>query len=345
VLILDEPTSSLDLAEVQQLFKVIRKLKSEGIGILFVTHFIDQVYEITDSITVLRNGRFVGEYETEKLARLDLIAHMLGKRPEEFREEQVQHVDKNERQINGDGELLRVEDVERKGSMNPFTLSVRKGEILGLAGLLGSGRTETARLLFGIDRSSHGRIFFKDEEVTLTSPRKAIDFKFGFCPEDRKKEGLVTDLSVRENIILALQARTGIFKPLSKKQQEDVADRYIELLRIKTPSRAQAVKNLSGGNQQKVVVSKWLATHPSILIMDEPTRGIDVGSKGQIYSLLNKLADSGMGILMISSEIPEILEMSDRILIMSGGEITAELPHQEATQDTILHYATLKTAE
>lgn len=336
VLVLDEPTSSLDLAEVRQLFRVIRKLKSEGMGVLFVTHFIDQVYEITDRITVLRNGRFVGEYETANLSRLDLIAHMLGKQPEEYQRDQGDDEGERQKGSSGQRELLRVEKLERKGAMNPFSLSFRQGEILGLAGLLGSGRTETARLLFGIDRSSDGRIFFNDSEVSLTSPRKAIDLQFGFCPEDRKREGLVTELSVRDNIILALQARTGIFKPLSTKQQEEIADLYIDLLRIKTPSRAQAVKNLSGGNQQKVIIARWLATRPIFLILDEPTRGIDVGARAEIEKLILQLRDDGMAILFISSELEEVVRCSDRIAVLRDRNFLCELEGGEMDEGNIM---------
>ena len=336
VLILDEPTSSLDLAEVKQLFKVIRKLKAEGIAIIFVSHFLDQIYEITDRITVLRNGRFIGEYETKKLGRIDLISHMLGKRPEQFQSAGKAVSQSRKGAHKEQRELFRVENFSRKGSMNPFSLTIHQAEILGLAGLLDSGRTEIARLLFGIDKSSSGKAYLHEKEVSLSSPRKAIDYHFAFCPEDRKKEGLVTDLSVRENIILALQARTGVFKPLSAKQQAKIADKYIELLQIKTPSQNQAVKNLSGGNQQKVIIARWLATDPTFLLLDEPTRGIDIGARAEIEKLIVQLRDDGMAILLISSELEEVVKSSDRIAVLRDRHILGELKGAEMEEGNIM---------
>ncbi len=343
VLILDEPTSSLDLAEVKQLFKVIRKLKNDGIGILFVTHFLDQVYEITDRITVLRNGKFIGEYETAKLPRLELIAHMLGKNLDEFTLEQQKEL-KTKKKASDSDDFLRVENLQKKGAMNPFSLEIRRGEVMGLAGLLGSGRTETARLLFGIDKHSGGSLFLDGHEIAISSPKKAIDQNFAFCPEDRKVEGLITELSVRENIILALQARTGVLKPLSPKQQEELADKYIELLQIKTPSRNQSVKNLSGGNQQKVIIARWLATDPVFLILDEPTRGIDVGAKSEIEKLILQLRDEGMAILFISSELEEVVTCSDKIAVLRDRNIIGELNGEEMEVGNIMRVIAEKEA-
>jgi monosaccharide-transporting ATPase len=324
VLILDEPTSSLDLAEVAQLFKVIRKLKEDGIGILFVTHFINQVYAITDRITVLRNGAFIGEFETQKLPRIELIAHMLGKDPETFSLEQTAGKTQQEKTKTGQT-LLEAKQLERKGSMTAFDLTINKGEVLGLAGLLGSGRTETARLLFGIDRSTGGTIMLEGEETAISSPRKAISHLFAFCPENRKEEGIIEDLTVRENIILALQARRGIFRALSGRRQSEIADKYIKLLDIKTPSDAQAVKNLSGGNQQKVIIARWLATDPRFLILDEPTRGIDVGAKAEIQKLILGLSADGLAILFISSELEEVIACCDRIAVLRDRKVLSEL--------------------
>ena len=335
VLILDEPTSSLDLAEVAQLFKVIRKLKEDGIGILFVTHFIDQVYEITDRITVLRNGAFIGEYETKKLPRIELIAHMLGKDPKTFSLEQTAGKTHQEK-TNTDETLLEIKKLERKGSMTAFDLNINKGEVLGLAGLLGSGRTETARLLFGIDRSSGGTIMLEGQETVISSPRKAISHLFAFCPENRKEEGIIEDLTVRENIILALQARQGIFRPLSGKRQGEIADKYIELLDIKTPSDSQAVKNLSGGNQQKVIIARWLATEPRFLILDEPTRGIDVGAKAEIQKLILGLSEDGLAILFISSELEEVIACCDRIAVLRDRKILSELSGEDKEEANIM---------
>jgi galactofuranose transport system ATP-binding protein len=345
VLILDEPTSSLDLAEVEQLFKVIRRLKDEGIGILFVTHFIDQVYEITDRITVLRNGAFIGEYETKKLPRIELIAHMLGKDLEVFSREQ-QTAAKQGRKVKADGKpLLEIRGLERKGSMSAFDLTINKGEVLGLAGLLGSGRTETARLLFGIDRASSGTIKLDGEEVSISSPRKAIEHLFAFCPENRKEEGIIEDLTIRENIILALQARLGIFRALSRRKQSEIADRYIELLDIKTPSASQMVKNLSGGNQQKVIIARWLATDPRFLILDEPTRGIDIGAKAEIERLITGLSEDGIAILFISSELEEVIECCDRIAVLRDRAILTKLSGEGMEEANIMRVIADKDVE
>jgi monosaccharide-transporting ATPase len=345
VLILDEPTSSLDLAEVEQLFKVIRRLKDEGIGILFVTHFIDQVYEITDRITVLRNGAFIGEYETKKLPRIELIAHMLGKDPDVFSREQQAAATEGRKEKTSVEPLLEIRDLGRKGSMSAFNLTINKGEVLGLAGLLGSGRSETARLLFGIDRASSGTISLDGEEVNISSPRKAIDHLFAFCPENRKEEGIIEDLTIRENIILALQARLGIFRALSGRRQNEIADRYIELLSIKTPSSSQMVKNLSGGNQQKVIIARWLATDPRFLILDEPTRGIDVGAKAEIEKLIVGLSEEGIAILFISSELDEVIDCSDRIAVLRDRTILTELSGEGLEEANIMRVIAGKEVE
>jgi len=336
VLILDEPTSSLDLAEVAQLFKVVRRLKEDGMGILFITHFIDQVYEITDRITVLRNGTFIGEYETKALPRIELIASMLGKDLAAFSREQEGAVKKEQSTKEPTRTLLEVESLEKKGSMSPFSLTINQGEVLGLAGLLGSGRSETARLLFGIDRASAGTIRLDGVEVNISSPRRAIAHLFAFCPENRKEEGIIEDLSIRENIILALQARLGIFRALPLSRQHEIADRYIKLLSIKTPSSSQAVKNLSGGNQQKVIIARWLATDPRFLILDEPTRGIDVGAKAEIEKLILQLSDDGLAILFISSELEEVINCSDRIAVLRDRNILVELSGEEMEVSTIM---------
>ncbi len=336
VLILDEPTSSLDLAEVAQLFKVIRRLKEEDMGILFITHFIDQVYQITDRITVLRNGAFIGEFKTESLPRIELIAHMLGKDPAAFSQEQEGAATQERRKKTTADRLLEVRGLEKKGSMSAFSFSINRGEVLGLAGLLGSGRSETARLLFGIDRATGGTIHLDGEQVNISSPRKAIDHLFAFCPENRKEEGIIEDLSIRENIVLALQARLGIFRALSWKRQNEIAERYIELLSIKTPSTSQMVKNLSGGNQQKVIIARWLATDPRFLILDEPTRGIDVGAKAEIQKLIIRLSEDGLAILFISSELEEVINCSDRIAVLRDRNILTELTGEEMDVATIM---------
>jgi len=335
VLILDEPTSSLDTPEVEQLFSVIRKLKDEGMAILFVTHFIDQVYQISDRITVLRNGELVGEYQTAELPRVELVARMLGRQLAEFETEEKKAVTNGEQAEHK--VFFQVRGIERKGVISAFDLDIREGEVLGLAGLLGSGRTEMARLLFGIDKAHAGKAELDGAEVAISSPRKAIAQQFGYCPEDRKEEGIIPDLTVRENIILALQASRGAFNILSKKQQVEIADKYIEALEIKTPSADQLAKNLSGGNQQKVIVARWLASNPRFLILDEPTRGIDVGTKAEIQRLIIDLSHEGMAILFISSELEEVVRCSDRVVVLRDRKKLAELVGEQIEEDQIMH--------
>ena len=336
VLILDEPTSSLDAAEVKRLFTVLRKLKQEGMAILFVTHFIDQAFEITDRISVLRNGKLVGWYETANLSRLELIAKMLGRDVSEF---EIDADAQAPRRAVGNGNVFfEVRGMERKGSMSAFDLDINKGEVHGLAGLLGSGRTEVARLLFGIDRAQSGTTRLKGREVAITTPRKAIGYYFAFCPEDRKTEGLIPDLTLRENIILAIQARTGVFRTIPRKMQDEIVDKYIKALDIKTPGSEQIVSNLSGGNQQKVIIARWLASDPEFLILDEPTRGIDVGAKAEIEKLIVNLSrEQGMAILFISSELEEVIRCSDRVTVLRDRKKLAELTENHIDEKTIMH--------
>ncbi len=334
ILILDEPTSSLDAAETERLFGVLRKLKSQGIGILFVTHFLGQVYEISDTITVLRNGRLVGEKPVEELPRLKLIEMMLGKSVESLNGA----AKTNTRACEPGTEkcFLRAEGLARKGAMHPFDLEIRKGEVLGLAGLLGSGRTETARLLFGVDKAQQGKLFINGVPEALNTPRKAIAHHFGLCPEDRKSEGIIEDLTVRENIILALQARSGTFRKLPPKRQTEIVDNYVKKLDIKASSLDQKVGDLSGGNQQKVIIARWLASNPEFLILDEPTRGIDVGAKAEIEKLIVELSRTGMAVLFISSELEEIIACSDRVAVLSDREIVAEISGDDIEEAKIM---------
>jgi monosaccharide-transporting ATPase len=336
VLILDEPTSSLDSAEVAQLFAVMRKLRQDGMAILFITHFINQAYEITDRITVLRNGELVGQFETAELPRIELIAKMLGRDVSEFEGENGVE---DGGQSGGEKEVFyQVRGMERKGSISAFDLDICKGEVLGLAGLLGSGRTEIARLLFGIDRLQKGITRLNGREVAITSPRKAIGYFFGLCPEDRKTEGIISDLTVRENIILAIQARDGIFKTIPRKKQDEIVDTYVKALDIKTPGSEQTVNNLSGGNQQKVIIARWLASNPEFLILDEPTRGIDVGAKAEIEKLIVLLSrEEGMAILFISSELEEVIRCSDRVAVLRDRKKLAELTGDQIEGGTIMH--------
>ncbi len=333
VLILDEPTSSLDAQEVQTLFSVIRALKQKGIGILLITHFLDQVYEISDRITVLRNGQKAGEHLTADLPRMKLISEMLGK---ELTEE-LSKEDEPRSRIEADREVfVQVSDFARRGVMQPFSLNVRKGEIVGLAGLLGSGRTETAQLIFGIMKSEQGECRVKNTRVNLNSPRDAIRQGFALCPEDRKVEGIIGELSVRENIILALQAKMGWFKYLSRKRQEDLALEMINALRIVTPDSQKPVKELSGGNQQKVILARWLVSNPEFLILDEPTRGIDVGAHAEIINIIKRLCREGMALLVISSELAEVVDYSDRIMVLRDRKLIAELEHNQISQAAIM---------
>jgi simple sugar transport system ATP-binding protein len=314
VLVLDEPTSSLTAHETAQLFRVMRKLKGEGIAIVFITHFLDQVYEVSDRVTVLRNGALVGMYETAGLPRLTLITLMLGRSLTEL-DEIVRHKIETSLHI-GTEALLEAEGVGLVGSIAPFDLVLHAGEVVGLAGLLGSGRTEMAQLLFGIDQPTAGSLTMDGKPVRKFSPIGSIERGVALCPEDRKAEGIVADLTVRENIIMAMQASRGWFRHLGTSDQYEIAEKYIKLLNIATPSADQPVKNLSGGNQQKVILARWLATNPRLLILDEPTRGIDVGTKADIQKLVLSLADEGKSCMFISSELEEVLRTSHRIVVL-----------------------------
>ncbi|MGV8981342.1 sugar ABC transporter ATP-binding protein [Clostridium sp.] len=334
ILILDEPTSSLDINEVKELFKAMRKLKDEGMSIVFVTHFLDQVYQISDRITVLRNGKFIGTYEAEKLSRIDLISKMVGK---EFND--IENTNKKSGKASFkviEGDFVKTRKLGKRGTIEPFDIDIKPGEILGFAGLLGSGRTETAKVIFGIDKSDHGTINIRGKEYSYIYPLKAIQEGFGFCPEDRKVEGIVGELSIRENIILALQSSMGIFKYLPMKKQQEISKKYVQLLKIVTPSIERRIDNLSGGNQQKVILARWLATNPQLLILDEPTRGIDVGAKGEIMKLVMKLASEGMTIIFISSELQEMVRCCDRVLILRDRMIIRELIGEDIQENTIM---------
>jgi simple sugar transport system ATP-binding protein len=328
ILILDEPTSSLDKHETDQLFAVLRKLKSEGMAIIFITHFLDQVYEVSDRITVLRNGVLVGSYDTAKLSRLELITKMIGRSLTEL-EDMTRIKQESSQRIKGEV-LLEAKGLGRAGSIEPFNLELRGGEVVGLAGLLGSGRTEIAQLLFGVDKPDTGSMTMEGQQVKNYSPISSISRGVALCPEDRKNSGIIGELSVRENIILAMQANLGWFKYLRTQEQYEIAEKYIKLLNIATPSADQPVKNLSGGNQQKVILARWLATNPKLLIMDEPTRGIDVGAKAEIQKLVLSLAEEGMACMFISSELEEILRTSHRIAVIRERKKVAEFSGEVA---------------
>ncbi len=321
LLILDEPTASLDEKEVADLFAVMRRLKGEGLGIIFVTHFLDQVYAITDRITVLRNGALVGEYLTAELPRLKLVSRMIGR---EVHDNAPRSADL--KAVADSAEcIVETKGLTRRGAINPIDLTIRKGEVTGLAGLLGSGRSETARLIFGIDSADAGEIHVKGKHARMASPREAIAHGFAFCSEDRKIEGIFPNLSVRENLIFALQAKKGAWKTLSHEEQMTLCNHYITALRIKTASTETAIRNLSGGNQQKVLLARWLATQPELIILDEPTRGIDIGARAEIEQLIHKLRADGIAVLLISSEIEEIVRNSTRVVVLRERRKTCEI--------------------
>lgn len=322
ILILDEPTSSLDAVETQQLFMVMRKLREQGVGIIFITHFIGQVYEVSDRISVLRNGRLVGTFDTASLSRLELISKMIGRSLDEL--DEMSKVKLESRKFIESEPILEAKGLTRLNAIHDFDIEMHTGEVVGLAGLLGSGRTETAGLLFGSERPDSGAVVVNGEVVQDYTPLGSIKRGVALCPEDRKAAGIVDDLTVRENIVLAIQANNGWFKYLTPQEQYAIADRYIELLNIVTPSPDQPVKNLSGGNQQKVILARWLATNPKILILDEPTRGIDVGTKAEIQKLVLSLAEEGKACLFISSELEEVLRVSHRIAVLRERQKVAE---------------------
>jgi len=330
VLILDEPTSSLDDNEVEKLFALMRRLRGEGVGIVFVTHFLEQVYAVCDRITVLRNGHLVGEYPIAELPRVKLIAAMMGKDFDDLASI------KPEGGIKVSGEqLIDAKGISHAGKIKPFDLELKRGEVIGLTGLLGSGRSELARSIYGADKAQTGTLKVKGKDAKINHPIEAMHMGMGLLPDDRKAEGIIGDLSVRENIILAMQAKRGIINQIPMKEQEEIADKFIEMLQIKTASRETLVKQLSGGNQQKVIIARWLATDPDFLILDEPTRGIDVGTKTEIQKLVIKLAQEGKGIMFISSEIEEMLRTCNRLAVLRDGEKVGELSG-DMTQEQVM---------
>ena len=329
--ILDEPTSSLDDHEVEKLFTLMRQLKEKGVAIVFVTHFLEQVYAVCDRITVLRNGKLVGEYPIEELPRVRLVAAMMGKDFDDLaavKTEQAKDFSKEPLFIDAKG-------LSHKGKIKPFDLQIHKGEVVGLTGLLGSGRSELARVIYGADKNQTGELKVAGKEVKINAPIDAMNLGMGLLPDDRKAEGIIGDLSVRENIILALQAKRGIFKLLPMSKQIEIADKYIELLQIKTANRETLIKQLSGGNQQKVILARWLATDPEFLILDEPTRGIDVGTKTEIQKLVIQLAEEGKSLIFISSEIEEMLRTCSKLVVLRDGEKVGEIT-DNLTQEHVM---------
>ncbi|HWT73179.1 MAG TPA: sugar ABC transporter ATP-binding protein [Mobilitalea sp.] len=334
VLILDEPTSSLDEQEVAKLFTLMRELGGRGVGIIFVTHFLDQVYELCDRITVLRGGELVGEYQIKDLPRVELVAKMMGKELGDLAD-----IHNEAQPDSGDSKevIIETEGLSSISGIKPFNFNAYKGEVTGFAGLLGSGRSECVRAIFGADKVMKGKLRIKGEYVNITAPIKAMKKGIGYLSEDRKRDGIIGDLSVRENIILALQVMRGFFRPFTKAQAQAFADEYISLLGIKTASADTPINSLSGGNQQKVILARWLLTHPEYLILDEPTRGIDIGTKVEIQKLVLKLAAEGMSITFISSEIDEMLRTCSRLVIMRDLYVVGELKGDDMTQDKIMY--------
>ncbi|MGN0750469.1 MAG: sugar ABC transporter ATP-binding protein [Treponema sp.] len=332
VLILDEPTSSLDEREVALLFELMRDLKSRGVGIIFITHFLDQVYEICDRITVLRNGELVGEYEIKDMPQVELVSAMLGKAIDDIsrlREERGKYSGKVEIVYEAEG-LSSIEGVK------PFDFAINKGEVNGFTGLLGSGRSESVRAIFAADRVTSGKVKVNGNEVKISKPKDAMECGIGYLPEDRKGDGIIQDLSVRDNLILAQQVLKGFWHPFKKAEAEKIADEYIKLLQVKTASQETPIKSLSGGNQQKVILARWLLTHPQYLILDEPTRGIDVGTKTEIQKQVLKLSKEGVAVTFISSEIQEMLNVCTRLVVMKDRNIVGELKDEQLTQSNIM---------
>ena len=332
ILILDEPTSSLSEKETEKLFEIMRNLRDTGISIIFISHFLEQIYTICDRITVLRDGSYIGEYEVKSLPRIELISKMMGK---EVKEDEIEaNAVKSKPK---DQKFIETSHLTVPGKVKDLSLNIREGEVIGLAGLLGSGRTEIAEALFGLTQKSEGSIKVEGLEITVKNPMDMMQRRVAFCPEDRKAAGVFGDLTVRENIILALQAKNGMFRHMARSKQNELADHYIDLLRIKVSDREQRVSNLSGGNQQKVIIARWLATQPQLLILDEPTRGIDVGTKSEIEKLAVTLArEKGMSVVFISGEMGEMVRTCSRILVIRDHEKITELAEDEISEAHIM---------
>ncbi|KQQ92780.1 sugar ABC transporter ATP-binding protein [Leifsonia sp. Leaf325] len=324
VLILDEPTSSLDAAEVDGLFRVMRSLRDQGVAILFVSHFLDQIYAISDRVTILRNGRWEGEYSTRELDRHSLISKMIGK---DLRALSSLGGDRrvDQREYDSEAPLLAAKGLARRGSIEPTDLDIHRGEVLGFAGLLGSGRTELARLLYGADRADEGEMTLHGKRVDIKNPADGLEKRIAFSTENRRDEGIIADLTVRENMILAMQAERGWAKPIPRKEQDELVAKYITALNVRPSDPNRLIKNLSGGNQQKVLLGRWLATNPELLILDEPTRGIDVGAKAEIQEAVVELAENGVSVVFISSELEEVVRLSERIVVLKDHQKIGEI--------------------
>ena len=329
ILLMDEPTSSLTIQEAERLFKVIRRLREDGVAIIFISHRLEEVFELTDRVTVLRDGKYIGTKGTEELTTQEVIRMMVGRSMDEL-------YPKKEVKIGNP--LLEVKNLTRQGEFSDISFSVREGEILGIAGLVGAGRTEMACAIFGITSPDGGEIRLADQRLKIKNPRDALRAGIAYLPEDRQDHGLVLAMDLSQNTTISILDRFK-YNLLDKKQEREITEKYIELLSIRTSGCTQLARNLSGGNQQKVVLAKWMATEPRLLILDEPTRGVDVQAKAAVHTLIGELAEQGLGIIIISSELPEVLGISDRILVMHEGKIAAEFMRDEATQELILQAA------
>lgn len=338
ILILDEPTAALSNAEIRELFKIMRDLAKQGVAMIYISHRMDEIGQITDRVTVMRDGEHVGTRKTADTTTSQIINMMVGR--------VIYEEPKAASAVPADAEVVLEVDRLNAGRMvKDVSFKLRRGEILGFAGLMGAGRTETARAIFGADPVQSGTVKVFGTPVRIRSPQDAVSHKIGYLSEDRKRYGLALNLTVKENAVLASYENFEKTLMIQAKEVEKTADEYVKKLKIKTPSLDQIIRNLSGGNQQKVVIAKWLIRNSEILIFDEPTRGIDVGAKSEIYTMMNELAEAGKSIIMISSELPEVLRMSDRIIVMCEGRVTGDLDISEASQELIMEYATKRNQE
>ncbi len=334
LVVMDEPTSSLDDQEVETLFATIRRLKANGVAVIFISHRLDELFAICDRVTIMRDGKTIETRDVKNISKLELVSRMLGREVGDAQRGATSFTRAGER-ATGDT-ILEVEGIESDTILRNVSLSVKQGEIIGLAGLLGAGRTETARAIFGADPITSGQIRLKGQTLRLGSPGNAIKAGIGYCSEDRKAEGIIPELSVADNMVLAALPHISRNGLVSREKRRQIVEEFIRLLAIKTSSPDQPIRELSGGNQQKVLLARWLCLHPELLILDEPTRGIDVGAKGEIQKIVSQLAENGVGLLMITSEIEELTEGSDRVVVMRDGASVAELKEDGITQGAIM---------
>ena len=330
ILLMDEPTSSLTEKEVTKLFEIIRRLKDNGTSIIYISHRMDELFQLSDRVTVLRDGQYIGTYVTEYTTREELVAAMVGRQLTEFYVKDSAPLDEV---------FMEVKNLRRAGVFNDVSFTLKKGEILGVSGMVGAGRSEVARAIVGIDPKDSGEILLDGKALNIQKPKDAIDAGIVLIPENRKEDGLVLENSVRFNTTLAVLDEFIHGVVWNRKKEEAIVSEHVNTLNIRTPHYEQLILNLSGGNQQKVVIAKWLATAPKVLIMDEPTRGVDVGAKAEIYTIMNTLAKQGISIIMISSDLPEIINMSDRVLVMREGNLAAILEKDEIGQEQMMRYA------